>query len=416
MPGFIKLLTTILILSIIVTISSCSDGSGSSDGSPTTYYQDSDGDGYGNSAVSQEATSRPTGYVTDSTDCDDGDASVNPGAPEICEDGTDNNCNNQIDELCIQVPIDYNTIQEAINVSSSGTTITVSNGIYYENINFKGRRIILKSANGPEDTIIDGAGAGAVVTFNSRESSDSVIDGFTIINGTGTSRYSDFTYGGGIDCYNSSSPTIKNCFIYNNSATGYGGGICCWRDSSPIIENCKIDNNSAITYNGGGIFISGNRKSSPKIINCLITNNTAGTSGGGICYAGGDSLISNCTISGNEAEKGAGGGIYGENESTATIINSIVWDNTAGHRDNEIGLLYEKSAPTVTFSNILGGYDGEGNIDEDPLFVNAAGGDYHLQLGSPCIDTGIATGAPSYDIDGDLRPQGLGYDMGVYEY
>jgi hypothetical protein len=65
-----------------------------------TYYQDSDGDTYGNPAVSQVATSQPAGYVTDSSDCDDTDANVNPGATEICN-GIDDNCDGNVDEGCV---------------------------------------------------------------------------------------------------------------------------------------------------------------------------------------------------------------------------------------------------------------------------------------------------------------------------
>jgi hypothetical protein len=65
-----------------------------------TYYQDSDGDTYGNAAVSQVATSQPAGYVTDSSDCDDTDANVNPGATEICN-GIDDNCDGTVDEGCV---------------------------------------------------------------------------------------------------------------------------------------------------------------------------------------------------------------------------------------------------------------------------------------------------------------------------
>ncbi len=62
-----------------------------------------------------------------------------------------------------------------------------------------------------------------------------------------------------------------------------------------------------------------------------------------------------------------------------------------------------------------GGYEGTGNIPDDPLFADAANGDVRLQDGSPCIDTGTAESAPDTDIEGTARPQGAGFDMGAYE-
>ena len=64
----------------------------------TTYYQDLDGDSYGNSAVTLLATGQPLGYVTNNTDCNDTVAAINPLAVEILYDGIDNNCNGQLDE------------------------------------------------------------------------------------------------------------------------------------------------------------------------------------------------------------------------------------------------------------------------------------------------------------------------------
>jgi hypothetical protein len=64
-----------------------------------TYYEDSDTDTYGNSAVSQVATSQPVGYVLDDTDCDDTDININPGAEEICGDGIDQDCDGS-DAIC----------------------------------------------------------------------------------------------------------------------------------------------------------------------------------------------------------------------------------------------------------------------------------------------------------------------------
>jgi hypothetical protein len=65
--------------------------------SSTTYYVDSDSDGFGNNAFPEVSCTQPDGYVTDNTDCDDGNNAVNPGATEVC-DGIDNDCDNSIDE------------------------------------------------------------------------------------------------------------------------------------------------------------------------------------------------------------------------------------------------------------------------------------------------------------------------------
>jgi len=77
------------------------------DGVKTTFYEDSDGDGYGNPSSTTEACSAPEGYVEDSTDCDDTDGSVNPGAAEVCDNEKDDNCNgftDCLDSSCSEFP------------------------------------------------------------------------------------------------------------------------------------------------------------------------------------------------------------------------------------------------------------------------------------------------------------------------
>ncbi len=61
-----------------------------------TWYLDADADGYGDPATTATACSLPSGYASDATDCDDGDAAVNPGASEVCDEA-DNDCDGDID-------------------------------------------------------------------------------------------------------------------------------------------------------------------------------------------------------------------------------------------------------------------------------------------------------------------------------
>jgi M6 family metalloprotease-like protein len=314
--------------------------------------------------------------------------------------------NFELAPLTVFVPDHFATIQTAIDASSDGLTIIVREGTYIENINFLGKAITVKSTdpNNPEvvaNTIIDGNQVGSVVLFENGEGPNCVLQGITISNGNSS-------YGGGIRCKWSSSPTISNCTISGNTAT-IGGGISC-DQSSPTISNCTISGNTA--GNGGGIYCYYN--SSARITNCTITGNKAkygGGDGGGIYCDQSSPTISNCTISGNTAD--GGGGIYCYSTSSPDIINSIIWENIP---DEIYG-----GSPLISYSCIKEGYGNPvttHNIDDDPLFLDPNAGDYRLWYASPCIDAGDPNAPKLPPTDNDDNPRIINGkpDMGAYEY
>jgi len=250
----------------------------------------------------------------------------------------------------IEVPKDYSTIQAAIDASVNGDTVLVAPGTYTENIDFKGKKITLKSTKGPGLTTIDGNETGSVITFNSGEDLSSVLDGFTITNGSGTYIKWKTHNGGGIYCADFSSPTIINNLIIENSVDYRGGGISCMFNSNPSIIDNTISANYA-TYGGGGIYCSD--KAAPIIDNCEISqNSTHGAlsgSGGGINCSYSSPIIMNCTISKNSAFI-SGGGIYCGAISKPQIINNKILQNTS-HYGGGINCYYY-SSPVIN-NNII---------------------------------------------------------------
>ena len=268
------------------------------------------------------------------------------------------------------------TIQAAVDVTTNGCIVLVTNGVYATGGRTVGsweltnrvaidRPIIVQSVNGPEVTTIQGAGPmGDAAVRCAYVGSNAVLSGFTLTNGA-TKVYSL-----GID--------LDAC----------GAGL--WCEPSAIIQRCLIVNNQASLGAGGCLY--------GKLHDCLFVGNTAGSWGGG-AY---ESVLYNCTLTGNGAYDG--GGVF-----RATALNSIIWGNTATNGENYFQGSISNSCTTPDPG-------GMGNVASDPQFVDAAAGDYRLQATSPCLDAG-EDGAVSWaeDLDGNQRIVYGAVDMGAYE-
>ncbi|MCH7813015.1 MAG: hypothetical protein IID40_03245 [Planctomycetes bacterium] len=300
-----------------------------------------------------------------------------------------------------------------------------------------------------------------------------VLDGFTIASG-----YAPSTGGGPpstaagifIIC---AGPTITECTFRGHWARFGGSAIFAAEPGSTLLLNCRFMGN--VDQQHGAVFTTA--RHAAMLVNCSFFHNEAGTSGGGMGNAGGatptlvncffsgnlaardgggvwninnaHATLINCTISGNSARL-EGGGVMSRHgnsgPSNATVINSILWENTDSNGNGEQAQVYtDTSTPVVDYCCVqgwTGALGGVGNIGDDPRLVDADGpdesfgtvdDDVHLSMGSPAIDAADNTALPASvttDLDGNPRfiddpdmpdtgnPDGIHpiVDMGAHEF
>lgn len=330
----------------------------------------------------------------------------------------------------IYVPAEYPTIQSAIdaNTTENGDRIFVASGQYDigESITYNGKNIIVKSIEGAEATIIQANQIDDAVCLISGESSDAVLQGFTI---KGAKRH-------GIMC-GRGDPIIKENIITEN-----GTGIFIGASNALITKN-QIFGNFHQDHHGGGIACD---FGSPHILENIIHSNTAGAGGGIACFDGSTAIIERNLIYNNQAI-GNGGGVCSHDPDNSIVLlgntivgntgnggglsirgdckirNCIVWFNQGEN-------LIETDWSNIFYNNISGfchPWDGQGNITLDPLFADSDHGDYHLKsqagrwdpvagawvqdsVTSPCIDAGD----PAAPIMVEPFPNGGVINMGAY--
>ena len=249
-----------------------------------------------------------------------------------------------------------------------------------------------------------------------------ILDGFTVTGGN--ADLEGGVNGGGM-CISDGTPTIINCAFVRNRAEAKGGGLFLQGNASLQVLNCRFVGNYAAW--GAGVAY---QDASSTMTGCVFLGNAcmgSSEAAGGAIYAVGSPMLilANCTLAGNDSAKGAG---FHLDASFATVANCILWANHAGE-DSEIDLA-SASTVCVRYCNLDGGLSsigirgdsvldwGDGNIDTDPLFVDAGQYDVHLLLASPCVDAGDPNTSPEwapYDMDGQERIRNGRIDIGADE-
>ena len=240
----------------------------------------------------------------------------------------------------------YTSIQFAMAQATTvdGDSVAVQPGVYFENVDYLGKDVRLRSTSGPSLTIIDAGGSGSVITVANGEPQSASLSGFTLRGGSGTFDAVNLeSLGGGIYCLNSSL-RVDDCILRDNetrppgstTVKGAGGAVYSFNAGFLFLLDCTIENNEA--NRGGGIWFE---ESHGLVFFSRLIGNTAVAAdtnhagwGGALGALNGNLNFDSCLVQDNEAEAGQfvparGGGllVWG---GTGSVLNSIIENNRAG--------------------------------------------------------------------------------------
>jgi cysteine-rich repeat protein/predicted outer membrane repeat protein len=349
------------------------------------------------------------GLVRGDESCDDGNTADGDGCGADCTLEPGWQCSGEPTN-CLEVLVFYvrsgatggdgsswatavGTIQAGVDIATAALSgnpgavgeVWVASGTYLESVVVTERVFLIGGFAGTESqkeerswrtqvTRIDGQGT-AVVVVEAEGLTTGGIDGFEI---TGA------VYGG-IDIDDCDEFFIRNSTVHTNDA-GKGGGLFVV-GTDITIEGCRFVDNHASDI-GGAIYA---QNSYVRLKNSILRGNSATMNGDGVAMSGTLSTLNAHHVT--FYDNGGGSAVY-MREGYGHIANCILWQND---------ITDYQGTYLVAHSLVQGGVDGEGILNEDPLFVAPATGDLRLQGASPCIDAALGHYATEEDLDGNPR-------------
>jgi hypothetical protein len=317
----------------------------------------------------------------------------------------------------------YAAIQEAIDASSAGDTLTICPETFNESVTLNKPLTLLGNPEGAT-TRIDARGEGVTLTVTAA-ADGATLSHLVLRNGSTAASAASGGYGGGL-LIEGAQVTAGHIQIEDGTASLGGGGLALLGSDSTL-EDITIRQGRSGGH-GGGVYVSGG---APTIRRLLVESSYAGHGGG--LYATQSALTVSAAIFFKNDAQSYASGILVEDGLGAVFSNVVVALGEGGDEqcavDTEdgasllsaaafnnqgIGLCTAESGYNLSFANTVadfrvGGVDGEGDHDRsaDPLFVSPPDGDFKPREGSPCIDAGSPDGAYS-DRDGTRS------DIGAY--
>ena len=382
----------------------------------STWYADSDSDGYGDPASSQVDCYQPTGYIADSSDCDDADAAQYPGADEYCN-GEDDDCDGSVDEagevldgdtyyadadadgtgdpgstiIACAVPSGYvendwdcddsdgtePVVVDASTGSSSGAgtlgspldtvqggidgaaqCVIVFAGTYTEAVHMNGIDLAITGVEGADVTFIDATGlTDAAFSIDAGETAATVLDGFSL---TGDGHYE-------VDVSSYGCTSIITCYDYYYS---YCGGGLFVSSSDPTIQNVIAADSILPAYS---------------VVSSYPNTYYTNSMGAGMCFLDSASAVFGSELWENYADQG--GGLYADETSAISFDQGYVVANEASD-----GSGMEIDGGNLSLTNVVTSFN-EASSDGGGVLLIDASADI---TNSTLINNDAATGGNIY--------------------